>query len=591
MYLQFALALLPLVAILLYQVLSVSDLPVRVTKALGTYHESVQAAATYHDFLNGVSDAVDSGKFSEKSIKALTDTHNRAAALAKENPIPTLVDAAGVLSKIQTAIASKNSIEVLMPLRAEVASVEKALTAFSEATEKDLSQMVEDDDKAAQQKNRFVMAVSLVTMLVLAFVIRQIVNGFIEPIAWAVHTAKRVASGDLSHSVELEQRHDEIGDLQLALSDMNDSLIAVVTRVRMGSDLIASASQEVASGNLDLSERTEQQASSLEQTASSMGELTLTVKQNADSALEANHLAKEASEVARQGGAVVAKVVDTMGSIRASSEKIVDIIGVIDGIAFQTNILALNAAVEAARAGEQGRGFAVVATEVRSLAQRSASAAKEIKALIDDSVTKVGAGNALVQQAGSTMAQVVTSITRVTDIMGEITSASSEQSSGIELVNQAIAQMDIVTQQNAALVEESAAAASSMHEQAAALVQVVSVFNLNKRAAPRIPLKVPARLSINGSSPLEVQLVDVSATGLCVLVPRKLDSGLLCEVVFQVPVSGDSNVIAMARSVYCVQSDQQGQMGFKTGLRLVENATGASAANLHKFISNALNAV
>ncbi len=259
---------------------------------------------------------------------------------------------------------------------------------------------------------------------------------------------------------------------------MNESLHRTVAQVRQGTETIATASSQIASGNMDLSSRTEQQASSLEETASSMEELTSTVRQNADNARQANQLAVTASEVAVKGGEVVSQVVATMGSISDSSKKMADIIGVIDGIAFQTNILALNAAVKAARAGEQGRGFAVVAAEVRNLAQRSAAAAREIKALIDDSVDKVGVGGRLVEQAGQTMNEVVASIKRVYDIMGEITAASQEQSDGIEQVNQAITQMDTVTQQNAALVEEAAAAAESLQDQAANLSSLVSVFNL-----------------------------------------------------------------------------------------------------------------
>jgi methyl-accepting chemotaxis protein len=277
----------------------------------------------------------------------------------------------------------------------------------------------------------------------------------------------------------VQARSARAGSLLFSIKRMQDQLTEVVVRIKTSSDAIATASGQIAAGNQDLSSRTEEQASSLEQTAASMEELTSTVKQNADNARQANQLALSASEVAVKGGNVVGQVVDTMASINASSKKIVDIIGVIDGIAFQTNILALNAAVEAARAGEQGRGFAVVASEVRNLAQRSGAAAKEIKGLIDDSVGKVDMGSALVGEAGKTMAEIVGSVKRVTDIIGEITAASQEQSTGIEQVNQAIAQMDQVTQQNAALVEEAAAAAQSMQEQAASLVEAVSVFKLD----------------------------------------------------------------------------------------------------------------
>ena len=323
--------------------------------------------------------------------------------------------------------------------------------------------------------------------------------GITRPIREAVELAETVAGGDLTRTISSTSL-DETGALLRALGHMNDSLVGIVTQVRTGTDSITTASSEISAGNHDLSARTEQQASSLEETAASMEELTSTVKQNADNARQANQLSKTASDVAVQGGAVVGQVIVTMGSINESSRKIVDIIGVIDSIAFQTNILALNAAVEAARAGEQGRGFAVVASEVRTLAQRSAAAAKEIKTLIGDSVDKVDAGAKLVDQAGATMEQVVASIRRVTDIMGEITIASQEQTDGIEQVNQAIGQMDQVTQQNAALVEESAAAAESMQEQAATLAKVVSVFMLDHevaapaRAEPRLrPAPAPAR--------------------------------------------------------------------------------------------------
>jgi methyl-accepting chemotaxis protein len=303
--------------------------------------------------------------------------------------------------------------------------------------------------------------------------------GITRPLNQALRIARTVAASDLSSEI-VAVSDDETGQLLLALKEMNDNLAVVVGEVRAGTQTITSASHEIAAGNMDLSARTEHQASSLEETASSMEELTATVKQNAGNAREANQLAISASAVAVNGGAVVAQVVDTMGSINDSSRKIVDIIGVIDGIAFQTNILALNAAVEAARAGEQGRGFAVVATEVRNLAQRSAAAAKEIKGLIDDSVSKVDAGGKLVLQAGNTMDEVVASIGRVTEIMAGIAAASEEQSTGIEHVNRAITEMDHVTQQNAALVEQAAAAAASLGEQADRLSGVVAVFKLGR---------------------------------------------------------------------------------------------------------------
>jgi methyl-accepting chemotaxis protein len=294
----------------------------------------------------------------------------------------------------------------------------------------------------------------------------------------AANVAQSVGSGDLS--VRIDLKPGDTSSLMAQLKRMQESLIGIVGQVRIGTDTIATASAQIAAGNMDLSSRTEQQASSLEETAASMEELTSTVKQNADNARQANQLAESASSVAVKGGRVVSQVVDTMSAINSSSKKIVDIIGVIDGIAFQTNILALNAAVEAARAGEQGRGFAVVAAEVRNLAQRSAAAAKEIKTLIGDSVDKVEEGSKQVAEAGKTMDEIVGSVKRVTDIMAEITVASREQTSGIEQINQAITQMDQVTQQNAALVEEAAAAAASLQEQASGLSQVVSVFKLDQ---------------------------------------------------------------------------------------------------------------
>jgi methyl-accepting chemotaxis protein len=301
-----------------------------------------------------------------------------------------------------------------------------------------------------------------------------------EP-AYAAEVARDIASGNLN--VDIRLNTGDKHSMLFAMKQMRDSLARLVGEVRSSTHLIVSASQQIAAGNLDLSSRTEEQASSLEETASSMEELNSTVRQNADSAVHANQLVQSASVVAQRGGAVVSDVVTTMESINGSAKRIADIIGVIDGIAFQTNILALNAAVEAARAGEQGRGFAVVASEVRNLAQRSAAAAKEIKVLIDDSVQKVDAGSELVNQAGATMTEVVASIRQVTDLMSDISHASQEQTTGIEQVNQAITEMDNVTQQNAALVEEAAAAAQSMQEQAEKLADLISVFKLGEGQA------------------------------------------------------------------------------------------------------------
>ncbi|WP_454774312.1 methyl-accepting chemotaxis protein [Janthinobacterium tructae] len=335
-----------------------------------------------------------------------------------------------------------------------------------------------------------VLGVAVLLTGALAWHIYRTISGGLGNIE---HTLERVsASLDLSAAMPVE-RMDEVGRTATAFNKFLERIVDVIATVRTSADTVSVAAAQISAGNADLSVRTEQQASSLEETASSLEELTSAVRQNTDNARQANTLAVSASDVARKGGAVVAQVVGTMGSINESAKKIADIIGVIDGIAFQTNILALNAAVEAARAGEQGRGFAVVATEVRNLAQRSAAAAKEIKGLIEDSVDKVNTGSVLVDQAGATMEEIVASIRRVTDIMGDIANASHEQSAGIEQVNQAISQMDQVTQQNAALVEEAAAAASSLQERAVELVDVVAVFRLRGDAQAK-SLKVAGGL-------------------------------------------------------------------------------------------------
>lgn len=337
------------------------------------------------------------------------------------------------------------------------------------------------------------LIVSLIVIAVIAGILIALAIGrsIVGPVNEAVEAARAVARGELDGQLRSD-RKDEVGRLINALADMRDSLRDIVGNIREGVDTINTASGEIAVGNTDLSQRTEEQASSLEETAASMEELTTTVKQNADNAKQADSLAKTASANADKGGDVVDSVVKRMAEIRQGSNKMSEIISVIDGIAFQTNILALNAAVEAARAGEQGRGFAVVATEVRSLAQRSASAAKDIKSLIESSIESITTGGELADRAGTAMDEIVVSIKKVTDIIGEISAASDEQSAGIEQVNQAVSEMDQVTQQNAALVEESAAAAESLQSQAEELESSVSSFRLNPNDSARTPRK-PAR--------------------------------------------------------------------------------------------------
>ena len=349
-------------------------------------------------------------------------------------------------------------------------------------------------DYATQREGAALFARLMVAGLIVVLAVGTwlLIQQIRQPVRDAISVAETIASGDLTAKVEVS-RGDEFGELMKAIAHMQDRLVHLVGDVRNGTVSMSHVSEEIAAGNNDLSARTEQTAANLEETASSMQELTSTVKQSADSARQANQLAGSAAQVAQRGGQVVGQVVSTMDEINASSRKISDIISVIDGIAFQTNILALNAAVEAARAGEQGRGFAVVASEVRSLAGRSADAAKEIKMLINTSVEKVEGGSALVAQAGQTMTEIVTSVQRVTDIMGEITAAASEQSDGIAQVNAAIAQLDQMTQQNAALVEQSAAAASSMKDQAHRLADVVATFKLDSQAVTLQPKAMATR--------------------------------------------------------------------------------------------------
>ena len=405
----------------------------------------------------------------EKVSKGLT-------AMAQELQRPRQFRANGQMEQYGTFL-----VEECSPLRRQI-------VADIDAVLKSVQRESEQASVAARaiygQSLRWIGVLAALSVLICIAVATVITRGLLRQLggepAYAASIAGRIALGELA--IDVHTRHGDDSSLLFAIKTMRDNLAAIVGKVRHGTESIATASTEIASGNRDLSQRTEQQAGSLEEVASSMEELISTVRQNAQNAQQANRLAREASKVSEQGGKAVAEVVHTMGLINASSNKIVDIIGVIDSIAFQTNILALNAAVEAARAGEQGRGFAVVATEVRNLAQRSSAAAREIKALIEDSVSKVGTGTVLVEQAGVTMHDVVAGIGRVTGIMAEISHATQEQGAGIEQVNRAIVDMDRVTQQNAALVEQAAAAAHELQQQAAQLEQEVGIFKLAKPA-------------------------------------------------------------------------------------------------------------
>jgi methyl-accepting chemotaxis protein len=430
---------------------------------------------------------------------------------AKYLPIATRIVALATSQK--TDEATKALTQECMPLLTQVMA---HMASFDELVKKESAQTAVAAQAAYQNAKWLILAISIASLVSGAFIAWWLTRSITGPIGEAVDVAQRVAAGDLTTRITVT-RSDETGQLLAALKQMNDSLVKVVGNVRQSSDSIATGSSQIASGNQDLSTRTEQQASALEQTAASMEELGSTVRQNADNAKQANQLALGASTVAVKGGEVVSQVVDTMKGINDSSKKIADIISVIDSIAFQTNILALNAAVEAARAGEQGRGFAVVASEVRSLAQRSAEAAKEIKGLISASVERVERGTTLVDQAGVTMTEIVTAIKRVTDIMGEISAASTEQSTGVGQISEAIAQMDQATQQNAALVEQSAAAAESLKQQAQQLVQAVAVFTLAhaspaKRELPAPVVVARAAPARGGSKPGMTRAMPIKAT-------------------------------------------------------------------------------
>ncbi len=420
------------------------------------------------------------------ALRPLMKTADAAARLrtleeARGRYVKSFQSVGAMLRNGEREAARQRLLQETLPI---LDSLQDHIIALSRQQSAAMDQAGTESQAVIQEAERLNAALSALALAVGALLAWRVGRSITRPLARAVKAAETVAGGDLGQRIDAGSR-DETGRLLHALQDMQEKLAGAVRAIRHGSETISSASGQIAAGNADLSSRTEEQAASLEETAASMEELASTVNQNADNARQANQLAASASEIALRGGAAVSAVVGTMQDISASSHRISEIVSVIDGIAFQTNILALNAAVEAARAGEQGKGFAVVAGEVRALAQRSAQAAREVKALIEDSVGKVSAGARQAEGAGATMQEIVMAVQHVTDIMGEIAAASHEQASGIDQVNRAVAQMDEVTQQNAALVEEAAAAAGSMQDQAGELVRAVGVFRLAEDAVRR----------------------------------------------------------------------------------------------------------
>ncbi|MFM0503076.1 methyl-accepting chemotaxis protein [Paraburkholderia caffeinilytica] len=432
-------------------------------------------------------------------IASATDTSEKARSLVAEINRVEAAYGPVALNIVNLALTNKRDeaiVEMDEHCRPLLASLIRATDAYADYTHTRQEQLVNEYTEHYENQRNLLIAICLIALGLAVGACVVITRAVTGPLRFAIDVARTVSEGDLRTRITVEGR-DETSKLLTALREMNERLTVTVGRVRDSSTSIAGAARQIAAGNMDLSQRTEQQAASLQETASSMEELTSTVKQNADNAQQGSMLAANASSVAQKGSEVVGQVVNTMHDISDSSTKIADITGIIEGIAFQTNILALNAAVEAARAGEQGRGFAVVASEVRSLAQRSSSAAKEIKDLIATSVDKIRDGSALAGEAGKTMTEVTQAVARVTDIMSEIAAASIEQSRGIEQVNLAITQMDNVTQQNAALVEEAAAASRSMEDQGEQLTDAVAFFQVKDAAAAVVvaaaPAPVPAR--------------------------------------------------------------------------------------------------
>jgi methyl-accepting chemotaxis protein len=493
LYVQFSGAILPLMALVAYQALTRNDLPERVEAALVSYDLSLDAVNGYGKFMDGVADAVDTGRLGGNSVGALQRSAGDARKLAALHAEDA--DTARRMDAVAKAIPASVGIEALMPLKGELQALRQLLSQGAERRRQAISALVEEEQQAARHRREFLLAGALAALAVLGFtawILRRLVRGITDPIARSVEAANDIADGRLDRRVDIdEKRRDEMAQLLGAMAAMQGNLTDLVRSVRSRAESVAAASEVLSSETGALSQRSEEQAASLEEAAASMEELSATVRENTTNARRANELARQAADAAAAGTAAVQRVVDTMDQISSSSKRISDIVGLIDSIAFQTNILALNAAVEAARAGEQGRGFAVVASEVRSLSQRCASAATEIKALIGTSVTQVEDGTKRVGEAGRSIEVLVDDVRKVSAIMGDIAGASAEQERGIGQVGQSVTQMDGVVQRNAAAAQESAATAERLRHDARELEEAVSRFRLGDEGTPSPARSVP----------------------------------------------------------------------------------------------------
>ena len=483
-YLQFLVAMLPLALIVGWLALARDDLPQRVNASLRAYDSALDALNGYKGFLDGVADAVDSGRLGGAAVEALARAREAQERLAQASPddAPLAARLEGMLQKLQ----AKPSLEVLMPLKGEMQSVRAALLDSAQARRAALSKLVEEEDAIAKRKRELAVAgvVGVVLLLgFIGFVLRRLVRGIATPLADSVRVAHAISEGRLDNAIEA-RGHDEVAQLQGAMRAMQRDLSDLVLAVRARADSVSGAAQSLSGETLELSQRSEEQAASLEQAAASMEELSTTVRGNSANARQASELAHGAAQAAVAGGTAVKQVVRTMGEITAASRRIHDIVGVIDAIAFQTNILALNAAVEAARAGEHGRGFAVVASEVRALAQRAAAAAREIREIIDLAARNVEQGGREVDEAGRSIEVLVDGVHKVSGLMRDIAAASAEQERGIGQVSASVTQMDSIVQRNAAASQKAAAESDSLRRDADELTQAVSRFRLPPEAQP-----------------------------------------------------------------------------------------------------------